>query len=172
MASNIFDNIVVRITKTLRSVDLSRAAAEAAEKIRRRTILGFGVRGEKRGAVREKIKPLSGGYIELRKQMKKDNMLSNKTTVKRSHLTRTGQMLAAIRSKYRKNRIEIFFKKGLRKKDKYEQRPYTNAEVARFHSVEEGNPRPFFELTDTELKGLQRDIKSDLIKSLKKNRRK
>lgn len=99
--------------------------------IRVRTRLGKGLLG--------KLKPLSDKYMSQRKKMN----LSGETTVKRSNLTQTGEMLDSIVGKRRGNIFTFFFKNAF------------SDSKARW-ADELG--RPFFDLLPSEEKGLRRKI--------------
>lgn len=88
------DALKADLTKVFKEASSSKnmkaIGSQAAEIIRRRTRLGYGV--EKNEGKRERLKPLSPKYIEKRKQ----NTLSSQTTPRRSNLTFTGELLDSI----------------------------------------------------------------------------
>lgn len=131
--------------------DLDFILEEVPRIIRVRTRLGKGV---DKGNI-SKLNPLSEKYIEKRKKGK----LSAETKPKKSNLTFTGQMLDAIVG-VRKGTHFIFSFKGSRgDSDK------TNDDLAKY-AREKG--RPFFELSESERKGLSRKITTIIKESIKK----
>lgn len=155
---NVFDKIRMRIENVLRGYDLGPHSKDAAERIKKRTRLGYGVEGGVRGGQRERLGKLSDSYIATRKKARRSGKLSSATSPKRSNLTFTGQLLDSLRGMVKGNKIIVYLKKN-RDDGK------TNPQVAGY--VENGG-RPFFELTDKEVKGLRNNIKKDLIKTLRR----
>lgn len=156
MSSKVFRRIAQRIERVVRGVSLKPYAKDTAERIRRRTRTGQGLQETKRGAKRKKLKKLSDKYKVFRRKNKRE--ISKNTKPSKSNLTLTGQLLDSIVGRARGTKIIVEFlekrKDGLKNRD-----------IARYQS-EQG--RDFFELSDKELRGLQNDIKKDLIKRLKK----
>ena len=150
--SDRFRQIQIRIQRIIKGFSMRKIADEAADRIRVRTRLGFGVKNGVRGGKRVKLKRLtSEQYKKFRKRFRG---LSGQTTPKRSNLTLTGELLDSIISRFRGNKAMLEFK---------------NPE--RNNTIVEGQAdmgRHFFELTDKEVKGLQNQIKRDLIKQLRK----
>lgn len=84
--------------------DIEEVGDEAANLIRKRTKLGYGV--SEQGGKKKKLTPLSENYIKRRKSFK-----LGETTPKRSNLTLSGQMLDDLHAKKKKdNSVEITFK--------------------------------------------------------------
>lgn len=157
MANNrVFDNILLRINGIIGRFSLRPYAKDAAERVRIRTRLGYGVQDGERGGKRERLKPLKPDYRIFRKKSKKTNR--KLTTPAKSNLTLTGQLLDAIRGRVRGKTIEVYFKENRNDGVK-------NTDI-RKGQAEQG--RDFFELTDKEVKGLRNQIKKDLIKLLRK----
>jgi hypothetical protein len=91
-----FEKAFEQAMREVSSPDAMRGyATVAAEMIRTRTRLGYGV--PENLAERRKLKPLSERYVERRRQLAERGELSGDTTAKRSNLTLTGQMLDSIR---------------------------------------------------------------------------
>lgn len=114
--------------------------------IKVRTRLGKGLLG--------KLKELSPNYIKARKA---DSKLSKDTTIKRSNLTRTGEMLDSIVGKRNRNIFTFFF-------------ATKDADKKAYWADQTG--RPFFDLLPSERNGLQRKISAimrDAIRSIFKS---
>jgi hypothetical protein len=86
--------------------NLKKIGDEAVGLIVKRTKLGYGV--NKQLGTKQKLKPLSAGYKKIRKKL----ALSGTTTVSKSNLTQTGDMLKELRAKVGENSIEIGFEAG------------------------------------------------------------
>ena len=155
---NVFDKILDQVKRISRGYNMRHIAEDAAERIKRRTRLGYGVKDGRRSGKRERLKETKESYRKARARDKKRGRLSSTTTVKKSNLTRTGQLLASIRGRS-SGTAAIIETKGGRDDGR------SNSEVAGYVAE---NGRPFFELTDKELKGLRNTIKKDLIKRLRK----
>lgn len=139
------------LQKTLSKSVQEEIAKEMADTVRIRSQLGSGV--SKVGGRKEKFKALSTKYVEQRKEFPG---LSDKTTPRKSNVTRTGQMIDSLTGVGKSGGFEIK-PEGRRDDGK------TNERVAGY--VEE-NGRPFLNFTDTELKKLTRLLAeklSDLI---------
>ncbi len=120
----------------------------AAELIRKRTRLGYGVRSY--GGSKERLKPLSDKY----KTRRKDMDLSQNTTPAKSNLTKTGQLLDSIATQtVRKGQVRVG--PGGRRTGE----SLTNEEVGEF--VAEAG-RPFNTLTDIEVKRIATEAANDI----------
>jgi hypothetical protein len=117
---------------------------ETARLIFIRTRLGYGVPSQ--GSQRQKLFPLSAGYIAMRKKSQKNGFLSSATTASKSNLTFTGQLLESIQTKKAQDGISWVGPIGYRKEGG------TNEQVANTVS----KTRPFMFLSDLELKKIQR----------------
>lgn len=154
-----------QVKKSMESV-MPELRREIPDQIRTRTRLGGGVDhdGKDRlGGNRKKLAGLSAGYKKTRKRYSSN--LSSDTTVSKSNLTATGQLLDAIKAKIvgRKS-LEIFLEKN-RSVDLYgNSAKINNEQLAEY--VEE--KRKFFGLTDGEMNKFRRmireKIESDLLK--------
>ena len=95
-AKNQLNSLFGKIQKTLNTAinkrEMEFLAKEAIVIIVKRTRLGYGVR--KNLGQREKLAPLSKGYIKQRKDFR---ALSGLTRAARSNLTRTGQLLDSMK---------------------------------------------------------------------------
>ena len=152
--NKVLNKILIRIEKTVKGYSLRERAVEYADRIRRRTRLGWGIKDGERGNKRERLKPLSERYKKIRKRTN----LSSKTTAGRSNLTRTGKLLDSIKGFARGKKIVFEITEN-------RDDGALNKDIVKGQS-EQG--RDFFELTDKELKGLRNAIKKDLIKIMKK----
>lgn len=111
---------------------LKRTARKLAAKIKARTRDGYGTK--KFGGVLHKLKPLSPEYIAQRKKKR----LSAKTSATKSNLTKSGQMLDAIRGRVKGEAMEIYFTSARR------NTTLSNPELAAFHEKGDGVPRRSF----------------------------
>jgi hypothetical protein len=136
--------ISASLNSTIDSNFMRQVGEEAKWLIFVRTKLGYGVGSQ--GGVKQKLKPLSPFYIELRKILKKESMLDPSTSPKKSNLTNTGQMLASIQVKRASNGIVWLGPMG------YRDDRLTNEQVANTVSKD----RPFMFLSDLETKKLKR----------------
>jgi len=102
-----------------------------------RTKAGYGVAED--GALKQRLKPLSENYKIFRQEY--SSLLGDRAKIKKSNLTFTGQMLSSIKYKAKKGSVNIFFNN-----DRAEYKAYMN----------ERNGRPFFHLSKSELKDVQR----------------
>jgi len=146
-----------RIKLAVSPVYMAQYGNKAAELVKNRTRLGFGV--PKEGAPREALDPLSDSYKKQRAgeiafAKNKQGMtysyiptnpktLSSETTPAKSNLTNTGQMLNNIKLKSVSTGRATIHITGKR-----DDSDLTNDQVAGFVSEK----RPFFQLSKTELK--------------------
>jgi len=152
------ERIKKAVTSALEKSNMKELAKSAAEKIRVRTGLGYGVKlpGGKRG----KLKALSSKpYIKRRAALKGKGKLSSKTSKGKSNLTATGQMLEGIEGKSVKAGQGVIYFREFRKDGK------TNSEIAGY--AEEGG-REFFTLSDREIKALSDEVRKNFLKSFEK----
>lgn len=145
--------LTASIQKIGASSNMKIIGKEMADQIKKRTLLGYGV--SEPGGNKEKLKPLDPKYVESRKKFPK---LSDKTTPRKSNLTRTGQMLASIDVKSANQGTVSVGPIGGRNDG------LTNEELAKY--VAEAG-RPFNTLSKPELQGLIRFINDMLSKILK-----
>lgn len=118
------------------------------ETIRNRVRLGYGV--ERDGAKKQKFKGLAPLTILYRQIMEDNGDLYPGSRPSRSHLTATGQMMDSLSYKRETGRIFLYF---------------TNpeAESKAFYNNEGGRViRPFFYLTDLEIKATERTLQKAL----------
>ncbi len=133
---------------------MRKLGEEAIRQITVRTRLGYGV--DKVGAPRKRLKPLSEGYIEMRRKSK---VLSEFTNSRRSNLTHTGQMLESL--KLRITRFGVFIEPTGARSDGISNMDVA-ASVTRYG-------RAFLSFTDLELKKLKRFLEKDILgKTLRK----
>jgi hypothetical protein len=146
-----------RIKLAVSPIYMAQYGNKAAQLVKDRTRLGFGVSEE--GAPREALEPLSDSYKKQRAgeiafaktkegklyafKPKSPPKLSSFTSVGKSNLTNTGQMLDNIKLKSVSTGRATLHITGKRDGSKL-----TNDEVAGFVSEK----RPFFHLSKTELK--------------------
>lgn len=148
MANNPFDKVMSEAQDLLDQLtskeNLSKLGEEAAEMVKVRTRLGYGCRDGKK----EKLNPLSPGYI---KQRKKKNIPSTTTSTK-SNLTLTGEMLDSII--YQVDGKELIIK-------------FSNLDSVKKAEWVTLGDRPFMELTKQEVKRVS-DFLSDIVTELAK----
>lgn len=129
----------------------------AADSIRIRTRLGYGVKGE--GRPRQSLKPLASKTKDSRARLKAKSKLSPLTSPGKSNLTQSGEMLGSIEVvSAQKGRVTIA-PTGTRDDG------LSNRELATF--VEEQG-RPFHHLSDLEKKKIDQAIDRDLQSQLKR----
>jgi hypothetical protein len=134
---------------------MTAIAAEAANMIRTRTRLGYGVPGD--NAPRQKLKVLSDSYKLFRRKHKDE--LYDEASPAKSNLTFTGQLLNSLKVKKISKDSAIVGASGKRQGEQL-----TNDKLAEY--VEE-NGRPFLYLSNLENKKLEtfaRKTFGDLIK--------
>lgn len=144
-------NKVVKIAKTPAFLD--PIADIAANLIRVRTRLGYGVRSE--GQERSKLKPLSSKYIDFRKKYKN---LSGFTTAKRSNLTLTGQLLDSLKGRSNTRGIIVYLDK------RRNGESLTNPQLKDY---QEEKGRYFFYLSRTEIINVNREYRQRFYELLK-----
>lgn len=148
-----FKKVFAKLRKEVKSTysddQMERLGEQAAEMIRIRTRLGYGV--SKPGSKRERLKKLDGEYIETRKDF---GELSQFTTPGRSNLTRTGQMLESIVVLDAKDGKVTVGPQGARSDSKH-----SNDQIAEYVST----ARPFISVSDLEIKKLIRFFKKNII---------
>jgi len=154
--NKVLDNILSKIRKTINGVDLKPHAKNAAEQIRKRTRIESGLSETERGSKKKKLKKLSPKYKTAR--AKSDKLNKGLTKPNKSNLTFTGQLLDSLRGSAQRKSIVIDFKENRSDGKK-------NVDIMNYQKDQD---RHFFELTDKEVKGLQRALKADLINNIKK----
>jgi len=132
-------------------------ADEAAKLVKLRTRLGYGVAQPE--AERTPLKKLSPWYKKIRQRLASRGELSSQTSVGKSNLTQTGQMLDSIKTTYSTQGLAIYRPTGIRKDG------LKNVEVA--GSVSR-NGRPFLELSKIEVKRVSVLIEEELRKLIKR----
>lgn len=132
-----------------------------AQRIRKRTSSGFGVDSS---GTQEKLKKLSDEYKEVRRKFKQN--LDSSTSVSKSNLTATGQLLGAMTGEAANAKVIITFK-NIRGKDLTGRDPdgLTNRQLARY--VQERG-RSFFSFTKAERNAFVREVKQLIKAGLKK----
>lgn len=140
---------------------LNKLARSTANQIKKRTQLK---RGVSESGQLNNIKGLKESYIDVR--TKNRSRLDPNTTPARSNLTATGQMLNNLQGKYKNRSIEIDFKKEERSASLTGQKSSVkNSEIVGF---QEEQGRRFFDLSDSEINGLRREIANRIRKLLEK----
>ena len=149
--------ILDRIKASTSGVDFQKYAEQAADQIKTRTRLGYGVDGGDRGGKRYSLKTVkrTEKYERYRQRSKKLNRTV--TTPKRHNLSFTGQLLNALYGKAQGSKMYVYLRP---ERDGKAQ----NDEIAKY---QEKQGRYFFELTDKEVNGLRKDIKQDLLNKFK-----
>ena len=158
MAKKVLSIILDRIERAVKTVPLRPHAKDIEERIRRRTRVGQGLAETQRGAKQKKLKALSDKYKKARKKNKAK--LSSNTKPAKSNLTSTGQLLDAITGRVSGNTIILDLKEG-------RDDGVKNKDIVGWQRKQ---GRDFFEVSDKELRGLQSNIKKDLIKRLKQKK--
>ena len=129
---------------------IRQLAFEVVDKIVLRSRRGFGVRTF--GAPLYRFPRLSRDYIEDRREAKSIGLLSSRTSIRRSNITFTGQMLESIRAKDTGvGRIEFLF-----------NNPRAEAKALQLHQ----NRRPFFFLSRSELNFVRTEVDAELVKQI------
>lgn len=95
--NEIYDIVNSSWDEALRPMQMKALGQYAADLIRLRTRLGYGVTDT--GAKRQRLKKLSPITVAFRKQARKMGELSDQTTPGKSNLTYSGQLLDSIKSK-------------------------------------------------------------------------
>lgn len=139
---------------------LNSLAKDTAKQIKTRTQLGKSA--EENGSSK-KLKVLKESYKDIRR--KNRNRLSRNTTVSRSNLTATGQMLNALFGIFRGKSIIIDIKEGRGKDLTGRNTGVTNKDLIDFN---EDKGRRFFDLTKFEENELRRKIADKIRKLLAK----
>jgi hypothetical protein len=158
MASITLENLFDSLNKTVEDItskdqleDIGKAIAEI---IKVRTRLGYGV--SRQGGKREELNSLSKKYTRYRRKNRR--LLSSSTRPNKSNLTFTGQMLDSITFKAGRGKLRV--EPSGRRRD-----GLTNLKLAE-HVTDKG--RPFFLLSDNELKQIVRIFDFGLNQSLKR----
>jgi hypothetical protein len=137
--------------------NMRRLGEIAADMIRTRTRLGYGVK--RPGASREKLEKLAEATKESKRRKRKRGDLSDQTTPTRSNLTDTGQLLDSLQVTDVKEGEVTIGPKGRRSDG------MTNEEVGSFVTE---NGRPFNNLSDVEEKRIAEEFRKQVQKSLEK----
>lgn len=133
-----------KIAKKAKETNILKLLGEkAVELIRKRTKLGYGVKTQ--GGTKSKLKPLSEGYKKVRKK----TGVASSTSINKSNLTLTGEMLKDLKYEIEDGRIVVGWDEGSFSHDKAEW------------NTEKG--RAFNNLSKAEIKQL-RDFLEDLLK--------
>ena len=116
--------------------------------LRNRVRLGYGVARD--GAKKEKFKPLAPSTIEHRTQLSLAGKLYPNSRPNRSHLTATGQMMDSLTYAKEPGRVVLFF-----------NNQWAESKAA-WNNKDGRVPRPFFYLTDLEIKATERTLQKAL----------
>lgn len=162
--NNPFDPFSKAMQEALRKAtqpnEMKKLGEEAAEMIKTRTRLGYGV--ERSGTKRERLDPLAESTKESKKQKRKRGELSPLTTPSRSNLTDTGELLDS-QQVTSVAQVEVTIgPKGRRKDGK------TNEEVGSYVTE---NGRPYNNLSDVEEKRITESLRKrvqNLVEKLTK----
>lgn len=173
---SVFEKIARKINTAVKGVDLEEVGEMAVERIVRRTRTGRGLQETERGAKPKELDELSDLYVKYRegsvdiwtnergkvvvknRKTKIDRGLSSNTRPAKSNLTFTGQLLDSLISKVKGFKVIIELMENRNDGVK-------NKDIVKWQK-EQG--RHFFELSDKEVRGLQKEIKKDLIKRIKR----
>jgi hypothetical protein len=132
-----------------RSKEMKELAQQMAKQIKKRTRLGYGANEGKQA----RLKGLDRSSTVKQRGRYKGN-LSSETSTRKSNLTATGALLDAIEGSMQSKRLVIEVKNKTRKTLNGSFSQVSNKQVAGF--VQE--MRPFFDLTNSELKLLEREL--------------
>lgn len=129
------------------------------KEIQKNVRLGYGVGTD--GGPRGKLTPLSKGY----KKQRRKTQLDPTTSANKSNLTRTGEMLRSIKSKFVKMGRALIFFKGMHRSAKV-----ANAALAALHDRGVGKmpKRPFSRLTRTGEKKINKETEKLITSQVKK----
>lgn len=155
--SNFAKKLSAKLKKSFDPSFMREVGNETIRLIYSRTKLGYGVRSQ--GAAREKLKPLSDTYINIRKRIQKSGGLDPTTSPKKSNLTKSGQMLRSIKIKRANNGTVWIVPMGYRTDRK------SNEEIANKVSKD----RPFMYLSNLEIEKIKRFAQNN-FSSVFKNR--
>lgn len=147
----------------LKKTKQQKFANETARIVRTRTRLGFGVNST--GTRREKLKGLAPSTKKTRASLRRTGKLSKKSTVGKSNLTQTAQLLDALFGKGRRGGFDILFRQP-RQRLGNERKVPTNSQVAEFV---QDQGRVFMNLSNNEIKQLQQLVGDELLKAILKN---
>lgn len=129
---------------------MDRIGSEVAQIVKTRTRKGFGVSANL--APQKRLKGISESYKKQRKRLATQGRLSSETTVNRSNLTKTGDMLDDITHTSTTNTATIFIKSS-RNRGKAERG---------------AKERPFMNLSKSEANKITRIVEEELRKDIKK----
>lgn len=138
-------NIERAIDQALDDNYLKGVGRDTVRQIQVRTRSGFGVASN--GASQRRLRPLSSQYVEARRFARSLGILSETTTPQRSNLTFSGNMLESIN--YRVNNRRIMF-------------GFSNQRAEDVAEEVQSRGRPFFNLSNTEIRNLTRQFNSRL----------
>lgn len=141
------------LAKVLDPSNMRKYGKMAADMIKLRTRLGYGV--ETDGSEKGRLKKLTDYTIEKRKEMKKKGLLSSETSPGRSNLTATGQLLDSLGVTSTGVGFAIVSPHGTR--DDGQKNEDVGASVT-------FNGRPFNNLSQTEIKRVNDELRDDLEK--------
>lgn len=137
---------------------MEKVANDLAAQIKKRTLLGYGVSNGNQ----QRLKPLSESYVKQRKRY--SGNLSGDTTPKRSNLTATGQLLNAIRGTGYPAKLEITINDRRGRNLSGKSSGITNNKLLEYVSAD----RPFFAITKAESNKLVRELKTQLLATVRK----
>lgn len=152
--SRVLKGIRDRFDRAADSKEMRRLGDKAAEMIRIRTRLGYGVPRD--DAKRRKLKSLQPTTIEQRILLSQRGLMSQFTRPRRSNLTATGQLLDSLQTIKARGKQVIIGPKGSRW-----DTDLTNPEVSEFVSRQ---GRPYLHLTALEVKKLARFYQNEIVK--------
>jgi len=160
--------VIDEYTKT---EDFKAMAQSIVDGIVKRTRLGYAVK--KFNGARGKFVGLAKSTIENRKRYQ-SNLKKDSTSVKRSNLTATGEMLDSMKWESKDNKIIIYLEGDHKKtlSGKPPNKSIKNSELAKF--MEEGDSsrnrpaRPFFNLSNTEVDLIRKQIARDIRKLIRR----
>lgn len=130
---------------------MKKVAKQTAETVKKRTRRGFGV--ETTGGSSKRLKKLSDGYKKTRRGLSKRGDLSQNTTPAKSNLTKSGEMLDAVKGEGTTRQARIYIDGSRNKKKAQDQ-------------VEQG--REFMNLNRAEIKDIIDILEDEVNQDIKK----
>jgi hypothetical protein len=154
------DRIDRAVKDTLSRTQLKVIGEEQKNKVKTRTRLGKGVSETTDRLTR--LKRLKDSTKETRKRYR--GRLHSQTTVSKSNLTATGQLLDSLRTRVENNSVIIFLKDRRSTELSGSASTKTNSEVANY--AKKGG-RNFLELSSSEVNALIRDIRKRILDKIR-----
>jgi len=128
---NIFKRLESAVDETIKPAAMKTLGEFIANIIKKRTLLGYGVK--KDFGTKEKLKGFTSGYRAFRKYAPDKGVLAGSTSVGKSNLTLTGQMLESYGTiKVSKSMVSVGVKGSRRTVGFLKGRGLTNKQIAAY----------------------------------------